>query len=114
MKSLLVVFTALSMSSSAFAHVLVRTCLPETGNGQESIKVSLDRKKRKATLSVDGKGIARCQNVPYTGHLVDYGKARLVIKCQGAAAIFAQNYDEEFVNVAKLKLGLSDSTYMCN
>lgn len=101
------------LCSFTSAHAgLSFTCSPEIGRGKEVVKVSIDDLNF-ASIRVNGSRDL-CGKGVVKGEFVDYGEAELRIHCKKGVVRLIQNYDEMSLELGALKLGLSDTTFICN
>lgn len=113
MKNLSFALVLMAFASSVFAAPQKFECYPETGNGDEVLFVTFDYKKQ-VSIQVKNSKVDVCGKGRATGKFVEYGESLIKITCKKGLVVLRQDYDETSINVAALRLGLSDTTYMCN
>lgn len=113
-----VMLFALSLVSlNAFSATISYKCEhPELSGKPQKIILRVAPKNAKATLSINGKAVQECQNVPYVeaGVVDEYGEGTLTVKCKGnKLVVLENNYDEMYIDIGALKRNLGDDRYSC-
>lgn len=111
---------ALSIVSITFAANVARAagyefeCSPEIGKGEEIIRLNVDFEMNTASITVNDSTEDKCTAASVNGELVEYGQSKVILECSAGAVELKQDYDETILDISTLKLGLSDTRYMCN
>lgn len=86
-------------------------CSPQLGQGKERLTVKVNAKNI-ASIHVNSGGDV-CGKGTVKGKFVDYGRSKVVISCGKDKVILTQDYDELSADITALRLGLSDTVFMC-